>query len=313
MEKSGVSRFAGRASRRAAVPSAMAMRFLVALVPLLVACGTYNYNRSALVPRATPRMSGGHPLAGKGQLTLGASSLAHLGAPEAGDPNAGIEIPGTQLFGSLRGQVNDTFSVGLLYENGLDAGAKPLKSTQPPVEGGNVQGYGVSTDVSIRTPDPRLRVGLGFDLMVWSVPYVEYLSCAAGQDCFPYSIQNEGSDLVETFAASVTPSYRVRDGLTVFGGLTLRQHPTLRQKGVEQEPLLDDVEIQSGPGNLLISGGVELALGDGAVLATAIAYWDVSREPARYGPGVAVLLSIPFGKRDPAPAAPAGPPPPPAP
>jgi hypothetical protein len=256
-------------------------------------------------------MSGGHPLQGKGQLTLGASSVAHLGDPSAGDPNAGIEVPGTQLFGSLRGQLNDTLSFGLIYENGLDAGAKPLKSTQPPVEGGSVQGYGVSTDVSIRMSDPRFRIGLGFDLMVWNVPYVEYLSCAAGSDCFPYSIQNEGTDLVGTAAASVTPSYRVRDGLTLFGGLTVRQHPTLRQKGQENEPLLDDVEVQSGPANFLVSGGVELALGDGAVFATAIAYWDVSREPARYGPGAALMLSIPFGKREPRPDTPAPPPPPP--
>jgi hypothetical protein len=285
------------------------MRFLLAFVPLLVACGTYNYNRSALVPRATPRMSGGHPLDGKGQLSLGASSVAHFSSPGAGDPNAGVEIPGTQLFGSLRGQLNDVFSLGLIYENGLDAGAKPLKSTQPPVDGGSVQGYGITTDFSIRTGDPRFRIGLGFDAMVWSVPYVEYFTCAAGEDCFPYSIQTQGSDTVETFAASITPSYRPSEGVTVFGGLTLRQHPTLQQKGQEQEPIFDDgPEVQSGPGNLIISGGAEVAIADGALRASAIAFWDVSRNPAKYGPGASLMISIPFGKRRPP-----GPPPPPVP
>jgi hypothetical protein len=287
------------------------MRLLLALVPLLVACGTYNYNRAALVPRATPRMSGGHPLSGYGQLTLGASSLAHFGGPGVGDPDAGVEIPGTQLFGSLRGQLNDTFSIGLVYENGLDQGAKPLKTTQPPVEGGNVQGYGITADVSIRTSNPKLRVGLGIDAMLWSVPYVEYFTCAAGEACFPYSIVASEKDTVEAFAASVTPSYRTSDDVTVFGGVTVRQHPTIQQKGVEMDPLLDGPDVESGPANFIFSGGVEVALADHALLATAIAYWDVTRDPAKYGPGAALLLSVPFGKRGHAPPPQPMPPPPP--
>jgi hypothetical protein len=289
----------------------MRKRFLVALVPLLVACGSYDYNRAALVPRATPRMNSGHPLAGKAQLTVGASSLAHLGTPGAGDPDAGVEIPGTQLFASLRAKFRDDSSIGLLYENGLDEGAEPLDRTQPPVEGRNVQGYGLASDYSVGLLDPRFRIGLGTDVMFWAVPYVEYLTCAADQECFPYSIQNEGTEIVMTFTGSVAPSFRLSDEVTLFAGLTLRQHPTLKQKGMAQASL-DGPRITS-PFNFLLSGGMELAIGGGRVLATAIAYWDVSREPARYGPGVAVLLSIPFGKRDPAPAAPAGPPPPPAP
>jgi hypothetical protein len=247
-------------------------------------------------------MSGGPPLAGQAQLAVGASSVAHFSAPGPGDPNAGIEIPGTQLFGSLRGQLNDTFSLGALYENGLDRGAKPLKGTQPPVEGGSVQGYGLTADVSIRTGDPRLRIGLGVDAMIWRVPYVEYLTCAAGEACAPYMIVEHDADMVGTFAASVTPSYRATDVVTVFGGLTVRQHPTIQQKGQEMGPLLDDPEVQSGPANVIASGGVELSIAEGALLASAIAYWDVSREPARYGPGAAVMLSIPFGKRAGAPA-----------
>ena len=184
---------------------------VIVIVALLAACGTYNYNRSALVPHATPRLNTGQPLSGRGQLTVGASSLAHLGGPSAGDPNAGVEIPGTQLFGNLRVQANDIFSLGVIYENGLDYGAKPLKSTQPPVDAGNVQGYGIGADLSIPTSDPRFRIGFGLDAIAWSVPYVEYLTCAADESCFPYSIVESGSDSVSTFAASVTPSYRAAD------------------------------------------------------------------------------------------------------
>ncbi|HSK04754.1 MAG TPA: hypothetical protein VK932_26065, partial [Kofleriaceae bacterium] len=286
------------------------LAIVLATVPLLVACGTYNYNRAALVPRATPRMSTGHPLPATAQLTAGASSLAHLGAPGPGDPNAGLEIPGTQLFGNLRLQPFEGLTLGLVYENGLDAGAKPLKSTQPPVDGGNVEGYGFNFDASIRTGDPRFRVGLGVDAMVWNVPYVEYFTCAAGEECFPYSIVSRGSDTVESLAVSLTPSYRPSEGVTVFGGLTVRNHPTIKQKGQTSDPLFEP-EVRAGPANFIVSGGVEVALAGGALLASAIAYWDASREPVEYGPGVAVMLGIPLGRRTRAPdAAPVPPPPP---
>ena len=271
------------------------MRYFVSLV-FLVGCGTYNYNRAALVPRATPRMTTGQPIDGQAQLAVGASSVAHLGKPGVGDPNAGVEIPGTQLHGDLRARIGESVSFGILYENGLDQGAKPLKSTQPPVEGGNVAGYGLAMDVSIPTSDPRFRVGLGVDAIVWSVPYVEYFTCAAGEDCFPYSVQESGRDLVETFAASLTPSFKATPEVTVFGGVTARQHPTIQQKGMEMDPLFSEPEVESGPINFIVSGGASFSLGNGAVYASAIAYWDVSSDPAKYKPGLALMLAVPFGK-----------------
>ena len=283
------------------------MRHALWLCLLCLGCGTYNYNRAALVPRATPRMTSGQPLSGRAQLAVGASSVANLGKPTVGDPDAGIEIPGTQLHGDLRAAIGESVSIGVLYEHGLDQGATSLKSTQPPVEGGNVAGYGLSLDVSVKTGDPKFRVGLGVDAIVWSVPYVEYFTCAAGEDCFPYSIQTSGRDLVTTFAASLTPSYRASDDVTIFGGLTARQHPTLEQKGMGMGPL-SDTEVESGPLNLVVSGGAEFSIADGAVLLSGVAYWDVSRTPAKYKPGLGILLSIPIGKRAPASAQPPPPP-----
>lgn len=263
---------------------------------MIAGCGTYNTNRAALVPRATPRMTSGQPLDGRGQLGIGASSVANLGKPRVGDPNAGIEIPGTQLHGDLRARIGESFSLGILYEHGMDQGATKLKSTQPDVDGGPVSGYGISMDMSIRTGDPRFRIGIGVDTIVWSVPYVEYLTCAAGEECFPYMIEGEGRDTVTTFAASITPSYRASDDIVLFAGATVRQHPTLPQKGTVTDPGFDEVEVQSGPANFLVSGGAELSLADGGLLASAVAYWDVSRDPAKYKPGIGVQLSIPLGK-----------------
>ena len=273
------------------------MRAPALILPVLAACGNYNYNRAALVPHATPQLHSGMPLDSIAELSAGASSVAHLGKPGLGDPEAGVEIPGTQLFGALRLAILDRAAIGLVYQNGLDTTAHPLKSTQPPVDGGNVQGYGVTFDVAISTNSPNLKVGLGLETMFWHIPYVEYYSCAAGEACFPYSIQNEGADTTPTIGAAITPSYRMGD-VTVFGGVTARQHPTLQQKGMDTDPLFEEPEVQSGPFNFIISAGAEVAFGGTQkVKASAIAYWDTTQSPAKYGPSLALMITLPIGKR----------------
>jgi hypothetical protein len=268
------------------------MRIALLCLLLAGACGERNFNRAALVPRATPRMTSGQPLEGRGQLSLGASSVAHLGDPEIGDdPNAGVEIPGTQLFGALKGRLGQHASFGILYENGLDQGAKKLNKSQPDVDGGNVQGYGLTFDIAIPVDD-KWTIGLGLDAMMWSVPYTSY-------EVFngTITIRDEGSDSVGTFAASITPSYKLDEDLALFGGFTVRQHPTIQQKGMDIGTVLDDVEVDSGPANYIVSAGVEGSLLDGSVLLMAVGYYDLSRDPAKYGPGMGLMVSLPFGRR----------------
>ncbi len=275
------------------------MRFLLALIPL-AACGNYNFNRAALVPRAVPRMTTGQPLSATGQLDAGASSVTSLGRPTAGDDNAGIEVPSTQLHGALKLRTGENASIGLIYENGLAQGAEKLKDTQPDVKGGGVQGYGFTVDFSIPTGNPDVRIGVGVDAIVWSVPYVEYLTCAAGEECFPFQIQTKGRDNVGQLAASITPSYKISPELTLFGGVTMRQHPTIEAKGMEQDPLFSEPEVHSGPVNFLVSAGGEVSFADGAVLASGMLYWNASQTPAKYKGGLGVMMSVPLGRRGPA-------------
>jgi hypothetical protein len=246
-------------------------------------------------------MHSGHGLDGIAELGFGASSLAHSTELGEGDPEAGVEVPGTQLRADARFRLSDVFALGLVYENGLDETAKRPKDEQPPVDEGNVQGYGITADVSIGTRDPKLRVGLGFDLVFWDVPYVEYLSCAPQDPCFPYDIMSKGTDRTETFGFSITPSYRM--GLwTFFGGLTARQHPTIQQKGTETDPILEgEGDVKSGPFNLLVSAGFEAALMQGAVEASLVLYQDITQDPVRYGPGLGVMVVVPLGRTPPAP------------
>jgi hypothetical protein len=260
-------------------------------------CGTYNYNRAALVPHASPRLHSGAPLDGRAELSAGASSVANLGDPGVGDPNAGIEIPGTQLHGDFRLAMGG-LSVGMIYENGLERTAHALKSTQPPVDGGNVEGYGFMIDYAIHTGNPRFWIGLGVEAILWDAPYVEYYTCAAEEECFPYALQTKGNDTVGTLAGSITPTYRI-DDFTLFGGVTAREHPTIQQKGMDRDPLFDGPEVESGPVNFVISGGAEYTFPNAPLKLSAVAYWDVTRTPAKYGPGLALLVTLPIGKNAP--------------
>lgn len=272
------------------------MRMIASLIglSLLVGCVSDRRRRAALVPRAVPRMTSGQPLTGAAQLSAGVSSVAHLGSPSGDHPSTGLEVPGTQLHGDLRARIGESASFGFIYEDGLDQGATKLTKTAPEVDGRTgVHGYGVSFDVSIRTPSPKFRVGVGADLIIWSAPYVEYETCARDEECFPFRVTKTGRDSATTFAASLTPSYRVAEGVALFGGVTMRHHPHIDQGDVfDEEP-----DVASGPLNFLVSGGAEVAFADGAVLASAVAYWDASRDPVKYKPGLGMLLSLPLGRR----------------
>ncbi|HEY4055830.1 MAG TPA: hypothetical protein VGM39_04450 [Kofleriaceae bacterium] len=270
------------------------------LALLLVGCGTYNYNRAALVPRGTPRVTTGTPMESRGQIDLGATSIAHLGSSGEADPNQGVELPGTQLHGGARLRAGKNLQLGILYENGFDAGAKSIKSTQPPVDNGNTAGYGISLDAIIPTGDPKFNIGIGVDGMVWSVPYVQYDSCAAGAECFPYNITERGRDQVTAFAASVTPSYKVDSSVTLFGGVTVRDQPTIQQKGTTQDPVLDDSgEVEAGPANFIVAAGAQIGVADNSVLFSGVLFYDVSRNVYEDKPGVGLMVSLPIGKLPP--------------
>ncbi|MBP6633478.1 MAG: hypothetical protein KBG28_31295 [Kofleriaceae bacterium] len=276
---------------------------------------TTQVNRAALVPHMTPMTRDGAPLQSTGELQVGASSLAHLSSPEAGDDTSAVEVPGTQAEAVLRLALGEHLSLGLLYAHGFDATAKKTKATQVPVDVGDVRGYGLSMTASLPTRDPRLHIGLGAELLTWSVPWVEYAVCVdplCGDP--PWTLMTEGRDLVSQLAASVIPTYRTGN-LTFSAGITARNHPTIDQKGIEQGLDLGD-DVRSGPFNMVLSAGAGLELGAG-MRANVVLYVPVDGAPVSYGPSAAANLLIPLGPRradrtptpapPPPPAAPTGP------
>src|SRR5690606_16091430 len=104
----------------------------------------------------------------------------------------------------------------------------------------NVVGYGMSLEASLRTRDPRLRVGLLMEAMMWHVPWVEWRTCVdscAGTNGFTY--QSSGVDAVSGIGFGVVPSFRT-GSVTYFGGLNARSHPDIEQKGTEGPELYGD-------------------------------------------------------------------------
>jgi len=75
------------------------------------------------------------------------------------------------------------------------------------------------------------------------------------------------------------------------------------------DPLFTAPQVESGPAQLLIAGGAEFAIADGALLASAVAYWDSSQNIAKYSPGLGVMVTVPLGRPKPPPPIPVIPPP----
>jgi hypothetical protein len=262
---------------------------------------TYQVNRAATVPHMTPILRSGAPFESAGELSLGASSVAHIVDPSASDSTAAVEVPGTQLEGSGRVRITRNLAIGLIFADGLEATAKPGKSTQVPVDNGDPRGYGMSLAASIPTSDPAWHVGLGLEVLGWSVPYVEYKVCI---DCLaPYQIVEKGRGSVGQLAVGVTPTYRTGK-VDVYGGLTLRNHPTIKQKGIENG-LDTGSDVEAGPINAVASIGVDVDLGSGMRFG-GVLYTPINGTPVRYGPSLAATFTIALGStapRSPAPAA----------
>jgi hypothetical protein len=273
------------------------MRSLLAILPVLAGCLTYTQHRAAFVPHATPIPNEGQPLANEAELSLGATNAADLGAPTAGNPDAGDAVPSTQLRGELALRATPNFAVGFVHERGLESTATPLTTSQPPVHNGDVSGYGPSLRWSVPTESPAWRVGVTTELLLWSVPWVQYTTCTDPMCPNPgFTTSDRGTDIVPTLALGVTPSYRV-DHVIVFGGMTARNHPTITEKLGTTTPD-SDADVQAGPFNLTAMLGAALDLG--YARASLFLHQTLTRDPVSYRPGVGMMLTIPMGS-DPTP------------
>ncbi len=271
------------------------MRTSVALALILAGgCQTYTQNRAALVPHSTPMAIDGQPMGTVAQLGLGASNVADPIAPSAGDPRAGDVVPGTQLRGEIALRMGSTGMIWGAYEQGLAASGHAVSASLPELHnGGDVIGAGGGVAWSIPTSNPHWRVGVSTELLFWSVPWVQYTTCVSTNCDTPgYTYSDRGSDLVPTLAFGITPSYR-NGPLTVFGGVTARNQPTITGLIYTQDPD-SDADVQAGPFNVTLHAGLEYMFAD-AVNVSLVVHQTVTTDPIQSGPGIGLMVRIPFG------------------
>lgn len=257
----------------------------------------YSVRRAALVPHAMPSTSSGHPLERATELSFGAGTLAAPVGPSEGDPEAGLHVPKHQVNAGFRVKPTANFDFGVVYERGFNSGSKSLADDQPDVPRGDAAGYGVSMRYSGKTQNDKLRIGMRLDLVSYSVPYVEYRTCVANCTMFDETEIDEGTAIVPGFSFGITPSYRT-GRLTVFGGVTVGNHPTVEKAGMESG-YDGGNDVQAGPLNYVASVGADVALTDN-IRASLVVYQPLSQAPVDYGPTLSAGLKIPLGPEPPA-------------
>src|SRR4051812_36836792 len=181
-----------RASARTAGPArrargllahrSMSIRLLMVL-PALAGCLSGNVQRSARVPHPGVPLSSGQPLVTSAELSGGLSNVTDMMAPRVGNASQAVEVPGTEMRDELRIRLGQRGTLSLIYEDGFGATSQKPDPTQAPIGDGDVRGYGVSLGYAIPTSTPGLSVGLTFEHMVWSLPYVEYQTCTSEPEC----------------------------------------------------------------------------------------------------------------------------------
>lgn len=267
---------------------------VLSLASVAAGCQTYAQHRAALVPHASPLPIDGQPMPAAGAIGLGASNIADPVAPTAGAPNVGDAVPGTQLRGELALRLGHDGAMWGVYERGLAATAHAVTSSQPPVDNGDVAGTGIGVGYSVATSNPHWRVGLAAEVVAWLVPWVQYTSCVSNCAGDSFTTNDRGTDLVPTLSLGVTPSYR-NGPLTVFGGATARNQPTIAEK-IETVLPSNDADVQDGPWNLTLHAGVEYAFSN-ALTASVFVDQTVTRDPIAGGPGFGAMVRIPLGAR----------------
>jgi len=189
--------------------------------------------------------------------------------------------------------------MSVFREEGLASSAQPIKSTLPPLDDEGVTGVGYGASYSIDTGSPW-RIGLGLELMIWDVPWVEYSQCIENCEYSPDVIISHGSSGAATIGIGIVPSYQ-HGNWTFFGGITGRNHPTLEEKVINNGEWPD---VEDGPMNAIVHAGVAYEA-DERVQFLVEMHQTVTQDPVAYMPAlgfsVALGLGDRFPKRPPAP------------
>ncbi len=283
---------------RGAVAKAMwlAPVALLALVGLGTSTGcAVRTRRAALVPHMVPSPRSGQPIrGGLGQIYLHHSAVTSLRNPrEAPEANAGVYIPRYQIGGGMRFRIGRDFDMGLVMEYGLRQGSIAVAEDVPPRPSRDTFGIGLSFAYSIRATR-RFRIGLTFDPFLYFIPKVEYPATSCNPPdwvgCVP---SDKDTEVVPVLSFSVIPSVLVNRWLVLFGGITVRNHPTIEKEGWDTP--WDDQDVEMGPANVTLGVGAEFRVHKRVFFMLQL-YYPVTRDPVVYYPVVGAGFQVSFGR-----------------
>ena len=265
------------------------MRLLVGLV-VVAGCfpppPVYRVQRAARVPRPAVPLRTGEPLSAPIELTVGASSLGQTKRPTAGNEMKALEIPDHQVRGELRIRFFERGELAIIHERAIGHATK-IDETQADVDSGQPWGGGAAARYAIHPHGAPWSVGLDFELMSWIVPYSEIRTCVKNcEDVDNYQeIRSSSGEM--TWGFGITPSYRL-GRVSLFGGMFLRNHPTIVRKGSELYEDNDE-DTETGPPNVLLHAGVAVRFS--AFTALLLVNQNIDRDPVFYGPGIGLAIS----------------------
>jgi hypothetical protein len=267
------------------------LRVAVVVLPVVAGC-TGNIQRSARVPHPGVPLSAGQPLETPAEFSAGLSNITDIIKPGVGDASQAVEVPATEMRDELRFRLGQRAQLALIYELGFGATSQQPDPTQAPIGPGDVHGYGVSAGYSFPTSTPGFSIETTLEVMGWSVPYVEYVTCT---NCVgTYTIIDHGRANPMTLGLGIAPSYR-SGRVTYFGGAFARNHPTTQRKEFNTDiTFSDNGDVRNGPFNVLLHAGIAVEL-ERWLSAVVVVHQDVVADPVRYGPGIGLALTARLG------------------
>jgi hypothetical protein len=268
------------------------VRTLALLLLILPACldvPVYRVQRTVRAPHAAAPLRSGAPLEGPVELSLGASSIGDTRDPQLAVHTVSIEVPSQQVRGELRFRVGRFGEIAAIHEHALSGSYAALDPTQAPVREGSAQSLGLAVRYAVHFDEaPELYIGLGLEVVDWSLPYVEYRSCVMNCDGVPTQEMTSGTDTLAMLAYSITPTYR-SGPFSLFAGLYATPHVTVVRKGTELYAEDYDSELDRSHYNFIVHAGAEYRLGVISVLAHV--QGDLSQEPVWYAPSFGLAIA----------------------
>jgi hypothetical protein len=233
------------------------------------------------------------------EVSVGSPSVVNTGKPRvAANQNAGIVIPRWQGQGGLRLPFGSAMTLGVHVDYGLDSGSIPLSDDQPDPEGDTM---GAAVSMLYTAPiTPEFEIGVAGQLWLYSIPYVEYdtcVNCPGG----PYTDVEHDRDLIPVVSFGILPTFKASPFYSVFGGINVRNHPTIEKSDVTLGPDSDsNEEVEAGPPNAIATVGMDAMLTRNIKL-TGYVYRPIKAKPVVYGLTGGLMLTFVASKPAPTP------------